>query len=473
LPPSRKLLSRAGCAYARALLGLPVRDLTGGFKCHRRALLERIDLDGVSSSGYGFQIETTFRELQAGATVSELPITFRERLEGASKMSAAIAAEALLKVPELRLAALGSAVARYAWIVRWWALSRALVLGAALTVQAMGWPRAGWYPSLGTRPLALLGAWDGRWYSTVARQGYLVIPGRQNDTAFFPLYPIALRALHGLGLSYVTGGLLVANLAFLLALVALYELSRTWLDEQSARRSVVYAALFPFGFVFSMVYPEAPVLAAVALGGLFAVRGRWMACAVAAACAALLRPEGVFLALPILALVVQRRRTLRGADRGRALAAAFAGPVALFAMLFYDWRLVGDPLAFSHAQLAWGRWTSMDGVARAWTELSSAAVLGREWLYRDVAFCAVYVACLVLAYRARVPLSWIVAGALLVLLPLWSGSFTSDARFGLVALPVYCGLAYLARTRWLDRFLRVGSAAALTLASATILLHWP
>jgi dolichol-phosphate mannosyltransferase len=473
LPTSRKLLSRAGCAYARAVLGLRVRDLTGGFKCHRRELLERIDLDGVSSSGYGFQIETTFRESQAGARVAEIPITFRERLEGESKMSAAIAVEAFLTVPELRLAALGAALARYAWIVRWWALSRALVLGAALTVQVLGWPRAGWYPTVSERPLALLGAWDGRWYSIVARQGYLVVHGRQSDTAFFPLYPIAMRALHGLGLSYVTGGLVLANVAFLVALVALYELSRTWLDEQAARRTVVYAALFPFGFVFSMVYPEAPVLAAVALGGLFAVRGRWTACAVAAACAALLRPEGVFLVVPIVALVVQRRRELAGGDRGRALTAVLAAPIALVAMLFYDWRLVGDPLAFSHAQLAWGRWTSFDGIVRASTELYSAAVLGREWLYRDAAFCAFYVACLLLAYRARVPLSWIVAGGLLVLLPLWSGSFTSDARFGLVALPVYCGLGYLARRRWLDHLLRVGSAAALTLASATILLHWP
>lgn len=170
---------------------------------------------------------------------------------------------------------------------------------------------------------------------------------------------------------------------------------------------------------------------------------------------------------------MRRRAELDAAARGRAVAAVLAAPAALVAMLFYDWRLVGDPFAFSHAQAAWGRWTSFDGVVRAWNEVASATVLGREWLYRDVAFCTVYVACLLMAYRARVPLSWIVAGALVILLPLWSGSFTSDARFGLVALPVYCGLAYVARRRWLDNVLRVGSAAGLALASATILLHWP
>jgi hypothetical protein len=88
-------------------------------------------------------------------------------------------------------------------------------------------------------------------------------------------------------------------------------------------------------------------------------------------------------------------------------------------------------------------------------------------------FCLVYLICLYLAYRARVPRGWIAAGALIVLLPLWSGDWQSDARFGLLALPVYCGLAYAAQRRWLDGALRVLSGGLLAVGSATILFHWP
>ncbi len=98
----RRLLSRGGSAYARTILGVPVRDLTGGFKCFRRTVLETLDLDDVQADGYGFQIEMTYRTLRAGFRVKEIPIVFHERRAGASKMDARIAAEAVWKVPALR-----------------------------------------------------------------------------------------------------------------------------------------------------------------------------------------------------------------------------------------------------------------------------------------------------------------------------------------------------------------------------------
>jgi dolichol-phosphate mannosyltransferase len=102
----RRTISRGGSLYAQILLGAPVRDLTGGFKCYRRAVLERIDLDAIRSLGYAFQIETTYRALRAGFHVVEVPITFVDRVAGGSKMSRAIVLEAIWKVPTLRLAAL-------------------------------------------------------------------------------------------------------------------------------------------------------------------------------------------------------------------------------------------------------------------------------------------------------------------------------------------------------------------------------
>jgi dolichol-phosphate mannosyltransferase len=98
----RRMLSRGGSWYARVVLGVPVRDLTGGFKCFRRRTLEGIDYQDTHADGYGFQIELTYRAIKAGFRVREVPIVFRDRTEGTSKMSPRIAIEAVWKVPALR-----------------------------------------------------------------------------------------------------------------------------------------------------------------------------------------------------------------------------------------------------------------------------------------------------------------------------------------------------------------------------------
>jgi dolichol-phosphate mannosyltransferase len=102
----RRLISRGGSLYAQLLLGAPVRDLTGGFKCYRRGVLETIDLDAIHSKGYAFQIETTYRAIRAGFRVAEVPIVFVDRQVGGSKMSKAIVLEAVWKVPLLRISTL-------------------------------------------------------------------------------------------------------------------------------------------------------------------------------------------------------------------------------------------------------------------------------------------------------------------------------------------------------------------------------
>ena len=104
--PGRKLISRGGSLYARTILGVGIRDLTGGFKCFRTDVLEAIDLDAISARGYGFQIETTYRVLRKGFSVVEIPITFVDRRVGESKMGGSIVVEAMLQVPVLRVRAL-------------------------------------------------------------------------------------------------------------------------------------------------------------------------------------------------------------------------------------------------------------------------------------------------------------------------------------------------------------------------------
>ena len=103
--PVRRAISRSGSLYAQALLRIGVRDLTGGFKCYRREVLEAIDVDAIGTRGYAFQIETTYRAVRAGFRVAEVPITFTDRETGGSKMTGGIVLEAIVSVPALRLRA--------------------------------------------------------------------------------------------------------------------------------------------------------------------------------------------------------------------------------------------------------------------------------------------------------------------------------------------------------------------------------
>jgi dolichol-phosphate mannosyltransferase len=102
----RRIVSWGGSFYARLLLGVGIHDLTGGFKCYRRHVLETIDLDAIGSKGYAFQIEITYRALRKGFRVVEVPIRFAERTAGRSKMSRSIVLEGIVNVPLLRLAAI-------------------------------------------------------------------------------------------------------------------------------------------------------------------------------------------------------------------------------------------------------------------------------------------------------------------------------------------------------------------------------
>jgi hypothetical protein len=351
--------------------------------------------------------------------------------------------------------------------------SRLLVLAAAAADHRLHWP-GGPTPVHGAstaHTLSILSYWDGFWYRAVADHGYLLIPGRQSDPAFFPLFPIIVRGLHVLGLSFLTSGILIANGAFVVGIVAFYEVSRRLLPQDVARTSAVLAALFPMSFVFSMTYPESLVLAALALALLFALEGRWTLSAIAGTLAALGRPEAMFFALPLAAIAIGRAKASGRVAGGRAIGAAFA-PIASVATfpLYLGWAL-DDVSAWSRAQRSWGRSFSFDGIAGAFQRLHEPGFT--PWLWRDVAFCLIYLGLLVAARRVGVSWPWLVAGAALVLIPLASGTFMSDARFGLLALPVYWGAAALARRRVVRLPLLVVSAALLVGGTMTIPLANP
>jgi hypothetical protein len=291
------------------------------------------------------------------------------------------------------------------------------------------------------------------------------VPGRQSDPAFFPLFPILLRGGHSLGLGYTAAGIALASVAFLVALVAFHALTRDLLSEPLARRATVYLAIFPFGYVFSMAYPESLVLAATALSGLAARRGRWRTAAALAAAAALARPEAIFLSLPLLALARRRRSA-------RAFGATLAPLTAAAAFPLYLDRVLHDPLAWTRAEHAWGRHFSLLGVFDAVGHLG-AAFAADAWVVRDVAATVLYLLLLAAAAHAGAPRGWLAAGVAVVTLPLFSGAFTSIGRFGLLAPPVFWGLAWLGRRPRVDLAVRAVSLALLVAATVTIPLAFP
>src|SRR5262249_43697586 len=138
--------------------------------------------------------------------------------------------------------------------------------------------------------------------------------------------------------------------------------------------------------------------------------------------------------------------------------------------LYLGWTL-HDVFAWSHAQEVWGRSFQVGGFARAFDQLNQAGQ--SPWLWRDAGFAVLFLALLGAAYLRGVPLAWVLGGAAIVLAPLASGTFMSDARFGLLALPAYWGLALVARRAALRRGLLVVSAALLVGATMTIPLVNP
>jgi hypothetical protein len=357
-----------------------------------------------------------------------------------------------------------------AWIAAWWAGGRALVFATALVVDAVG-PRGYVRHDERSHVFGLLAAWDGHWYRRVAEHGYLLLPGTQSDPAFFPFYPVVLRAVHALGLSYMTAGLIVPNLALLVALVAFYALTTELLGQSLARRATVYVAIFPAGYVFSMSYPESLVLAAMCLAVLFALRGNWVAAALFAAAGALARPEGAFVALPLLAIAWHNRR--RGPrEVGLATGAALAPLAALASYPLYLAYVLGDPFAWQKAQSGWNRHFSPLGFVHAFDSLPT--MFGHSaWVARDAGALVAYLLLLAVAWRCGAPLGWLLAGLAIVALPTFSGSFNSIARFGLLVPPIFWGLAWVGRSPRADRGIRVASIVLLVAATATMPYAFP
>jgi hypothetical protein len=352
-----------------------------------------------------------------------------------------------------------------------WLASRLVVFAGAASAQLLGLGFRENRPGFVQHPFHWLTTWDGHWYKLIGEHGYLLMPGRYSDPAFFPLLPILLRGLHGVGLPYDLAGLALTNAAFLVALIGLYKLACHWLPEPDARRTAIIAALFPGGVAMAMVYPESIALALMAFAGLFAYRRQWLLTALCAALATLARPEGLLLTIPIAVSAARAWPDLSPQTRGRATAAVIAAPATLATVSIYFWQTLGNPFAWSDAEQAWGRSMNPSGPYHALTSLLTASHY-ELWQIRDAVSFAIYLGLLAIAWKTM-PKSWIIAGAGITLLPLTTGSFKSIERFGLMALPIYAAIAVMARSPRAQRIVLAATALMLFASTWTLPYRYP
>jgi hypothetical protein len=312
---------------------------------------------------------------------------------------------------------------------------------------------------------------DALWFLRLATDGY---PPEGPGAAFFPLYPMAVRAVAWLpGIGPLAAALIVANAAFFGALVVLHALTRLELGEHAARRTVLYAALFPTAFFFLAPYTEPLFLLLSVSAFWFARTNRWVAAAAAGAAAAATRSVGVLLilALAIEALSQWRRQGRSPLPRLAASAAVAAGPLTYF--LYWQLRH-GDFWAPLDAQRSWARET-LPPWTTAWRALTDALEHGSYWLV-DVLVVAAVVFGVALAAR-RIPAAYTVYAAASLVLPLTfpfeARPLMSMPRFVVVIFPAFWGLtlAPSARLRIPENAL-LGACAAAYGILATLFVNW-
>jgi hypothetical protein len=222
-----------------------------------------------------------------------------------------------------------------------------------------------------------------------------------------------------------------------------------------------------------MAYPESLLLLLFILALLAALDDRWLLAALLAGLAALARPEGALLAIVLGGIAWRRREALDSSGRGRALAAVLAAPAAVIAFMGYlQWSL-GDMHAWSEAERPWGRSFSPVGPLRAIVHLPRL-LSNHPFLVRDVVLLALAAALLVLAAkRTALPREWIWAGALVLVIPVFSGTFESAGRFSMMALPCYWGAGALELSpRW-EKAVRFLCLAALAAGVISVPFIWP
>ncbi len=293
--------------------------------------------------------------------------------------------------------------------------------------------------------------YDSGWYYSIARDGYRYLPNQQNTLAYFPLYPLLMRAggrlLGGTQESYYQAGIAIAWLAFIGAMVMLYRVARLDVDEDTAERAVLFGAVFPFAFFYGMVYTESLFLLLTLVAVYACRRGHWLAGSLVAGLVALTRVNGVLIA-PALAWIVWRQAGSGARARLRACAPFLGAAAGLGAFCLFSYVRTGSPLEWMYSI---ERWQYVPGGA-PWTPL---VALARQLVRRPVAFLQepnglpdTLNGVTAMIFVASVPFVWSRLGAAYglfmaanLLLPLSSGQFEGLGRYCAVLFPFFIWVA--------------------------------
>ena len=349
---------------------------------------------------------------------------------------------------------------------------------------------------------------DSWWYVNIAEHGYTIVDARsgtQGNVVFFPLYPLLVKMLAALLGNVFLSGVLVSNVAFLVALAYLYGITRHEFDEETAARAVFYLAAAPTAVFFSAMYSESVYIALVCATFYYAQRRVWDFAALTGALAAATRNTGVLLAL-VVALeglhqqgvrfrpprlwADSRSATLRiwrdhaRAQIGLALASwrslvvAACAPLGLLAYMAYLSNTFGDPLAFIHAQATWGRPTAGAGAARLISRVIELLNVGPHFWAGQVnpktlleLICTLGFAPIVLVVAFKLRPAYAVYAALTFLVPLSTGTVGSMTRYVLMLVPCFMLLAHWGRRSWVDRVV-LGVFLPLLGYMTVLFSHW-
>jgi hypothetical protein len=322
---------------------------------------------------------------------------------------------------------------------------------------------------------------DSGWYYSIAHDGYRYLPEQPNTFAYFPLYPLLMRAagvlLGGDRLDYFVGGILIAWVSFVGAMVVLFKLARLDVDDETAHRTVLYTLIFPFAFFYGKVYSESLFLL-LTLASLYGFRRRkWLIGSFAGALATATRVNGVLI-VPALALIAWQQAGGDPRERRRALLAVSGAAAGIIAYSLYTFAQTASPLEWMHSIQRWNYypggapWEPLVALTRQLVRRPYAFLLEPNGLYDALNGLTA------MAFCAAVPFVWRRFGAayglymaLNLLLPLSSGEFEGLGRYCAVLFPFFIWIA-----TWegalLQQLIVVGFAATYTLVvSLFVNLH--
>ena len=293
----------------------------------------------------------------------------------------------------------------------------------------------------------MLSRWDAGWYLEIAKSGYTYHPGYPSSTAFFPLYPLLIRACHTIfhvpatDYWFLVIGIFISNACVIVALIYFHELLAIDFSKSVASRANLYLLVFPTAFFLSSVYAESLFLA-LTLGAFFYARtNRWTAGCILAALATLSRSQGVLIGLPLFLEYLQQRNFNVRQIKWNVLAFAFI-PAALISFLFYLEAKFGSWSVIFNVQQAWGRrlmwpWHTLSWLLRHAPPLSTEH---HEWL--DLGFLSLLLIAAVIGLRLLRFSYSVYAWVSVLFFSSW-GMLGSIPRFDLVVFPLFIVVAIL------------------------------